>query len=162
MGGRRRQGHERSVWEWAAAPSSVKPQNPEGALVSPHVSQEVPQGTSTGFHHISSSPHHCVTLVRSHPLLCILISLLRVWVRLSPRLFQQEPTKHPNCGAHKWEKQALPIPLSHVSKPHLGDFPGGPGRSINHLRYADDTTLMAESKEELKSLLMKAKRRVLA
>ena len=32
------------------------------------------------------------------------------------------------------------------------------GRSINNLRYADDTTLMAESKEELKSLLMKAKR----
>ena len=29
------------------------------------------------------------------------------------------------------------------------------GRNINHLRYADDTTLMAESKEELKSLLMK-------
>ena len=31
------------------------------------------------------------------------------------------------------------------------------GRSINHLRYADDTTLMAESEEELKSLLMKVK-----
>ena len=31
------------------------------------------------------------------------------------------------------------------------------GRSINHLRYADDTTLMAESKEELKGLLMKVK-----
>ena len=30
-----------------------------------------------------------------------------------------------------------------------------PGRNINNLRYADDTTLMAESKEELKSLLMK-------
>ena len=29
--------------------------------------------------------------------------------------------------------------------------------SINHLRYADDTTLMAESEEELKSLLMKVK-----
>ena len=28
------------------------------------------------------------------------------------------------------------------------------GRNINHLRYADDTTLMAESKKELKSLLM--------
>ena len=32
-----------------------------------------------------------------------------------------------------------------------------PGRNINHLRYADDTTLMAESEEELKSLLMKVK-----
>ena len=31
------------------------------------------------------------------------------------------------------------------------------GRNISNLRYADDTTLMAESEEELKSLLMKAK-----
>ena len=31
------------------------------------------------------------------------------------------------------------------------------GRSINNLRYADDTSLIAESKEELKSLLMKVK-----
>ena len=31
------------------------------------------------------------------------------------------------------------------------------GRNINHLRYAEDTTLMAESEEELKSLLMKVK-----
>ena len=30
-----------------------------------------------------------------------------------------------------------------------------PGRNINNLRYADDTSLMAESEEELKSLLMK-------
>ena len=34
-------------------------------------------------------------------------------------------------------------------------------RNINNLRYADDTTLMAESEEELKSLLMKWKRRVI-
>ena len=34
------------------------------------------------------------------------------------------------------------------------------GRNINNLRYADDTTLMAESEEELKSLLMKVKERV--
>ena len=33
-------------------------------------------------------------------------------------------------------------------------------RNINNLRHADDTTLMAESKDELKSLLMKLKRRV--
>ena len=32
-----------------------------------------------------------------------------------------------------------------------------PGRNINNLRYADDSTLLAESKEELKSLLMKVK-----
>ena len=31
------------------------------------------------------------------------------------------------------------------------------GRNINNLRYADDTTLMAQSEEELKSLLMKVK-----
>ena len=31
------------------------------------------------------------------------------------------------------------------------------GRNINNLRYADDTTLMAENKEELKNLLMKVK-----
>ena len=31
------------------------------------------------------------------------------------------------------------------------------GRNINHLRYTDDTTLMAESEEEIKSLLMKVK-----
>ena len=34
------------------------------------------------------------------------------------------------------------------------------GRNINNVRYADDTILMAESKEELKSLLMKVKKRV--
>ena len=34
------------------------------------------------------------------------------------------------------------------------------GRNINSLRYADDTTLMTESEEELKSLLMKVKGRV--
>ena len=33
-------------------------------------------------------------------------------------------------------------------------------RNINNLRYADDTTLMAETREELKSLLMKVKDRV--
>ena len=35
--------------------------------------------------------------------------------------------------------------------------PRSPGEIINNLRYADDTTLMAESEEELKSLLMKVK-----
>ena len=42
----------------------------------------------------------------------------------------------------------------------LGEVQAGikiAGRNINNLRYADDTTLMAESKEELKSLLMKVK-----
>ena len=35
-----------------------------------------------------------------------------------------------------------------------------PGRNVNNLRYADDTTLMAESEELLKSLLLKVKERV--
>ena len=35
-------------------------------------------------------------------------------------------------------------------------------RNINNLRYADDTTLMAESEEELKSLLMKERVKILA
>ena len=42
----------------------------------------------------------------------------------------------------------------------LDETPAGiknAGRNINKLRYADDTTLMAESEEELKSLLMKVK-----
>ena len=42
----------------------------------------------------------------------------------------------------------------------LGEAQGGikiAGRNINNLRYADDTTLIAESEEELKSLLMKVK-----
>ena len=42
----------------------------------------------------------------------------------------------------------------------LGDSQAGikiAGRNINNLRYTDDTTLMAESEEELKSLLMKVK-----
>ena len=34
------------------------------------------------------------------------------------------------------------------------------GRNINNFRYADDTTLMAESEEELKSVLLKVKERV--
>ena len=42
----------------------------------------------------------------------------------------------------------------------LGELQAGikiGGRNINNLRYEDDTTLMAESKEELKSLLMRVK-----
>ena len=50
-----------------------------------------------------------------------------------------------------------------MSNAGLDDLQAGvkiAGKNINSLRYADDTTLMAESEEELKSLLMKAKRRV--
>ena len=48
-----------------------------------------------------------------------------------------------------------------MRKPGLEEAKAGikiAGRNINNLRYADDTTLMAESEEELKSLLMKVKR----
>ena len=47
-----------------------------------------------------------------------------------------------------------------MSNAGLGEAQAGikiAGRNINNLIYADDTTLMAESKEELKSLLMKVK-----
>ena len=47
-----------------------------------------------------------------------------------------------------------------VRKPGLEEAQAGikiAGRNINNLRYVDDTTLMAESEEELKSLLMKVK-----
>ena len=48
----------------------------------------------------------------------------------------------------RWEKGA------EESLPHTREIAG---RNINNLRYADDTTLMAETEEELKSLLMKVK-----
>ena len=47
-----------------------------------------------------------------------------------------------------------------MGNPRLAEKQAGikiAGRNINNLRYADDTTLTAESKEELKSLLMKVK-----
>ena len=50
-----------------------------------------------------------------------------------------------------------------MRKPGLEEAQAGikiAGRNINNLRYADDTTLMAESEKELKSLLIKVKRRV--
>ena len=47
-----------------------------------------------------------------------------------------------------------------MRNPGLGESQAGikiAGKNINNLRYADDTTLLAESEEELKSLLMKVK-----
>ena len=47
-----------------------------------------------------------------------------------------------------------------MRKPGLEEAQAGikfAGRNLNHLRYADDTTLMAESEEKLKNLLMKVK-----
>ena len=49
-----------------------------------------------------------------------------------------------SCEMPGWMKHKLELRL--------------PGDNINNLRYADDTTLMAESEEELKSLLMKVER----
>ena len=50
--------------------------------------------------------------------------------------------------------------IEHMSNISLFELQAGikiRGRNINNLRYADDTTLMAESEEELKSLLMRVK-----
>ena len=54
----------------------------------------------------------------------------------------------------------MPSPVWPFLIPVFGSSKAGikiAGRNINHLRYADDTTLMAESEEELKSFLMKVK-----
>ena len=78
------------------------------------------------------------------------------------------------CGAHDegclsapWViNRALPVRAAHLFpwslliKAGLEEAQAGvkiAGRNIKNLRYADDTTLMAESEEELKSLLMKVK-----
>ena len=52
----------------------------------------------------------------------------------------------------------VPVFLKLLHYNHLENLPKQiAGRNINNLNYADDTTLMAKSKEELKSLLMKVK-----
>ena len=78
------------------------------------------------------------------------------------------------CGAHDegclsapWViNRALPVRAAHLFpwslliKAGLEEAQAGikiAGRNVSNLRYADDTTLMAESEEELKSLLMKEK-----
>ena len=62
----------------------------------------------------------------------------------------QGENPHLFCLLH-WQTNSLP--LCHLGNPICQIA----GRNINNLRYADDTTLMAESEEELKSLLMKVK-----
>ena len=59
----------------------------------------------------------------------------------------------PGWMKHKLESRSVQPSPSFVSDSKIA------GRNINNLRYADDTTLMAESKEELKSLLMKVKKK---
>ncbi|CAH2219234.1 Hypothetical predicted protein [Pelobates cultripes] len=69
-------------------------------------------------------------------------------------------TKH---GTTEWFKECDKVVYSHLSKAELDESKAGiniAGRNINNLRYADDTTLMAESEEELKDLLMRVKKRV--
>ena len=65
-----------------------------------------------------------------------------------------------------WSGMPLPSPIYrvHPTKCQAGRSTNGikiAGRNINNLRYADDTTLTAESEEELKNLLMKVKALVL-
>ena len=84
----------------------------------------------------------------------------------------QEATVRTGCGTTDWFQIGKGVRPGCVSSPclfnlyaeyimrnaRLEETQAGikiAGRNINHLRYADDTTLMAESEEELKSLLMK-------
>ena len=86
----------------------------------------------------------------------------------------QETTVRPRHGTTDWFQIGKGVCQSCILSPCLFNFYAEyimqnarldeaqagikiPGRNINNLRYADDTTLMAESKEEIKSLLMKVK-----
>ena len=83
---------------------------------------------------------------------------------------QLEPDMGQQTGSKLWKEYVKavychPAYLTYMQStsceiPGLDEAQAGikiAGRNINNLRYADDTTLMAESEEELKSLLMKAK-----
>ena len=94
-------------------------------------------------------------------------------LHLSPEYVSQEATVRTLCGTNdrfKIEKRVQVCLLSPcllslyaeyiMQNARLDETQAGiktAGRNINNLRYADDTNLMAESKEELKSLLMKVK-----
>ena len=86
----------------------------------------------------------------------------------------QEATVSTRCGTTDWFQIGKGVRQGYILSPclfnlyaeyilrntGLDEVQAGikiAGRNINHLRYADDTPLMAESKEELKSLLMKVK-----
>ena len=81
---------------------------------------------------------------------------------------QLEPdTEHQNSSklGNEYDKAVYchPAYLTHMWNARLDESQAGikiAERNINNLRYVDDTTLMTESEEELKSLLMKVKRRV--
>ena len=85
----------------------------------------------------------------------------------------QEATVRTGHGTIHWSQIGKGVPQGCILSPYLfnlfaeyimrnaglGEAQAGikPRRNVNNLRYADDTTFMAESKEELKSLLMKVK-----
>ena len=72
----------------------------------------------------------------------------------------QEATVRTGHGTTDWFQRGKGVPQGCILSPcrvHHEKHRAGikiAGRNINNLRYADDTTLMAESEEELKSLLM--------
>ena len=75
-----------------------------------------------------------------------------------------EPGGLPSMGSHRvrhdWSNLAAAAAEYIIRKAELDEAQAGikiTRRNINNLRYGDDTTLMAESEEELKSLLMKVK-----
>ena len=87
----------------------------------------------------------------------------------------QEATVRTRNGTKNWFKIGKAVRQGYILSPCLFNFcaeyimrPAGleeaqaeikiAGRNINNLRYADDTTLMVESEEKLKSLLMKVRR----
>ena len=89
----------------------------------------------------------------------------------------QEATLRTGCGTTDWFQIGKGVHQGCILSPCLFNFYAEyiarnagleeaqagieiAGRNIYNLRYADDTTLMAESKEEIKSLLMKVRRRV--
>ena len=83
----------------------------------------------------------------------------------------QEATIRTGHGTPDWFQIGKGVPQGYILSPclyaeyimrnaGLDEAQAGikiPGRNINNLRYADDTTLMAKSEEELKSFLMKVK-----
>ena len=76
----------------------------------------------------------------------------------------EEPGRLPTMGSHRvghdWNDLAAAAVEYIMRNAGLEEAQAGikiAGRNINNRRYADDTTLMAESEEELKSLLMKVK-----
>ena len=75
--------------------------------------------------------------------------------------FKIEKVEHQGCILSPW---LINLYAEYIMwNAGLGEAQDGneiTGRNIRNLRYADDTTLMAESDEELKSLLMKVKKRV--